>query len=250
MTDDKDAEELTQGYFQKFGGFTCSWENVQQIISEMLESEKTLKEKLKGFESGEVCWQGDMDATIKQNLDLKEKVVSLANINIKAHDIIAELKKENAELKLQFEKTNEDYAKEILYAIGIVSQRNLKIEELEKENEELKKRCSDYAMQLKRFMKDEELSFMNCNPRSRLEILEENEELKEKIADLAAEWNKERDELKAHCKAVDEVNEKMKCCQNCNHNGKPEDFEHCLNCDRPCVSPNDEIIKDAWELAE
>lgn len=46
MTDDKDAEELTQGYFQKFGGFTCSWENVQQIISEMLETEKALKETL------------------------------------------------------------------------------------------------------------------------------------------------------------------------------------------------------------
>ena len=54
-------------------------------------------------------------------------------------------------------------------------------EEYRKENEELKKRCSDYAMQLKRFLKDEELSFMNCNPRSRLEILEENEKLKKQL---------------------------------------------------------------------
>lgn len=99
MTSDKDAEELTQEYFQRFGGFTCSWENVRQIISEILESEKALKEKLKGFESGEVCWQGDMDATIAQNLELKEHIESLANINIKAQDIIAELKEQIEEMK-------------------------------------------------------------------------------------------------------------------------------------------------------
>lgn len=32
-----------------------------------------LKEKLKGFETGDVAWQGDMDATIAQNLELKEQ---------------------------------------------------------------------------------------------------------------------------------------------------------------------------------
>lgn len=31
-------------------------------------------EKLKGLEAGEVCWQGDMDATIKQNLELKAEL--------------------------------------------------------------------------------------------------------------------------------------------------------------------------------
>lgn len=52
------------------------------------------------------------------------------------------------------------------------------IETLKEENEELKKRCSDYEMLLKRFVKDEELSYMNCEPKSRLELLEEIDELK------------------------------------------------------------------------
>lgn len=52
------------------------------------------------------------------------------------------------------------------------------IEALKEENEELKKRCSNYAMLLSCFVKDEELSFMNCEPRSRLELLEEIDELK------------------------------------------------------------------------
>lgn len=41
------------------------------------ESEKEiaeLKGKMKGFESGDVAWQGDMDATIKQNLELKAQI--------------------------------------------------------------------------------------------------------------------------------------------------------------------------------
>lgn len=36
-----------------------------------------LKERLKGFENGEVAWQGDMDRTIEQNLHLKEEVEAL-----------------------------------------------------------------------------------------------------------------------------------------------------------------------------
>lgn len=73
MTDDKDAEELTQGYFQKFGGFTCSWENVQQIISEMLESENALKETL--------ARAGYRIAELKNEIDeLKEKIADLESI--------------------------------------------------------------------------------------------------------------------------------------------------------------------------
>lgn len=34
---------------------------------------KELKEKLKGFENGQVVWQGDMDRTIQQNLELKKQ---------------------------------------------------------------------------------------------------------------------------------------------------------------------------------
>ena len=36
-----------------------------------------LKEKIKGLVSGEVCLQGDMDATIKQNLELKTQIEQL-----------------------------------------------------------------------------------------------------------------------------------------------------------------------------
>lgn len=46
MTDKEKAEELTQEYFQRFGGFTCSWGNVQQIISEMLKENEELKNEI------------------------------------------------------------------------------------------------------------------------------------------------------------------------------------------------------------
>lgn len=36
-----------------------------------------LKAKLKGFENGDVAWQGDMDRTIKQNLELKAKIETM-----------------------------------------------------------------------------------------------------------------------------------------------------------------------------
>ena len=49
---------------------------------ENLEKENAeLKEKLKGFENGDVAWQGDMDATIKQNLELKAQIEQLSNDN-------------------------------------------------------------------------------------------------------------------------------------------------------------------------
>ena len=51
-----------------------------------------LKAKLKGFESGDVAWQGDMDATIKQNIELKLKIDELTNS-------VNELKRDNIELK-------------------------------------------------------------------------------------------------------------------------------------------------------
>lgn len=41
-------------------------------IAELKHEIDELIEKLKGFEAGEVAWQGDMDATIKQNMELKE----------------------------------------------------------------------------------------------------------------------------------------------------------------------------------
>lgn len=56
------------------------------------------------------------------------------------------------------------------------------------------------------------------------------------------------DEMKAHCKAVDEVNEKMKCCGNCKHNtiGKYAEL-YCEEC-RFFGIPNQNM--DKWELPE
>lgn len=41
-------------------------------INQLEDENAELKEKIKGFESGNVAWQGDMDATIRQNLELKQ----------------------------------------------------------------------------------------------------------------------------------------------------------------------------------
>ncbi len=111
------------------------------------------------------------------------------------------LEKESAELKKQLEKTNKDCAKEILDAIGIVSQRNLKIERLEKENAELKEIVSRSGYRI-------------------------------------AELKHEVDELKAHCKAVDDVNAKMKCCGNCKH------WKECNTKGNGCKNHHEK-----WELA-
>lgn len=43
-------------------------------LDKLEEENKELKEKLKGFENGDVAWQGDMDRTIKQNLELKAQI--------------------------------------------------------------------------------------------------------------------------------------------------------------------------------
>ena len=40
------------------------------------------------------------------------------------------------------------------------------------------------------------------------------------------------DEIKAHCKAVDEVNEKMKCCGNCKHEQDSNTDYYCEDCKR------------------
>lgn len=58
-----------------------------------------------------------------------------------------------------------------------------------------------------------------------------------------AELKHEIDELKAHCKAVDDVNEKMKCCQNC----KNWNWKHS-KCAKKLKG---ECFKNSkWELAE
>lgn len=78
--------------------------------------------------------------------------------------------------------------------------------------------------------------------------------LKERIAELEktvaragyriAELKQENDELKEHCKAVDEVNIKMRRCQNCKNYPKQPTNTLCKYGD----SCGKEL--DKWELAE
>lgn len=68
------------------------------------------------------------------------------------------------------------------------------------------------------------------------ELKEENEQLK---ADLKEAW--------MHCKAVDDVNEKMKCCGNCKHIRYDYEYSFCelnKNGSYPCVN------RDKWEMKE
>ena len=77
----------------------------------------------------------------------------------------------------------------------------------------------------------------------------ENAELKEQIEQLSQRILEQQktigsltdtiDELKAHCKAVDEVNEKMKNFYNCSHSNR-------------ALCPNEHNCKGCkdWELAE
>lgn len=58
------------------------------------------------------------------------------------------------------------------------------------------------------------------------------------LADMVNSLQKENAELKAHCKAVDEVNEKMKNCHNC------KNFIDKSYCITPCEEHSE------WELAK
>lgn len=60
------------------------------------------------------------------------------------------------------------------------------------------------------------------------------------------ELRKENAELKAHCKAVDEVNEKMKCCGNCINRGLNKDDISQPCCDCKYYSSNKK--NDHWEM--
>lgn len=84
------------------------------------------------------------------------------------------------------------------------------------------------------------------------ELEKENEELKEKLkneisfneqSETVKKYQEQIEELKAHCKAVDDVNEKMKCCGNC------ENYRFtgtCMIDDEEVVG---DCICDKWELA-
>lgn len=58
-------------------------------------------------------------------------------------------------------------------------------------------------------------------------------------------------ELKLHCSAVDEVNEKMKCCGNCSHRHEHENVNlPCYDCTRDDFYVHSEKATDKWELME
>lgn len=59
------------------------------------------------------------------------------------------------------------------------------------------------------------------------------------LLDKITQLEKENAELKAHCKAVDEVNEKMRCCGNCKHV-----YEDCV--EKDCKQNK----YKHWELVE
>lgn len=52
---------------------------LHQLMLDLEKENEELKAKLKGFENGEVAWQGDMDMTIKQNLELKAQIEKMKN---------------------------------------------------------------------------------------------------------------------------------------------------------------------------
>ena len=63
------------------------------------------------------------------------------------------------------------------------------LDEIEKQKklaENFSKKCTELELKLSHFMTDEELSFMNANSKSRLELAQENQQLKKILRDI---WN-------------------------------------------------------------
>lgn len=58
------------------------------------------------------------------------------------------------------------------------------IERQKKLAENFSKQCTELELKLSHFMTDEELSFMNANPKLRLELTEENQQLKKILRDI------------------------------------------------------------------
>ncbi len=71
------------------------------------------------------------------------------------------------------------------------------------------------------------------------------------LAGLAAgrkKSEKEIAELKAYCKELDNVNEKMKCCSNCKHWEESCEYKKCKY--KYLQVHRNEMNDDYWELAE
>lgn len=70
----------------------------REIIIELVKENEELKAKIKGFENGEVAWQGDMDMTIKQNIETIKFQEIESELRGKTLECIY-LKEENEKLK-------------------------------------------------------------------------------------------------------------------------------------------------------
>ena len=104
--------------------------------------------------------------------------------------------------------------KEKCELLGIIQGKDKVIQELEKENAELKEKLDKIRKYLVYDIFDRFKYLEN--------LLKISQETQEELSKRILEQQKTIggltdtiDELKAHCKAVDEVNEKMKCCGNC-----------------------------------
>lgn len=75
--ENKECVEKTKYIKNHLDGLTKGRKETAEKISALEKENSELKERLKGFENGEVAWQGDMDRTIEQNLQLKEEVEAL-----------------------------------------------------------------------------------------------------------------------------------------------------------------------------
>jgi chromosome segregation ATPase len=152
-------------------------------------------------------------------------IVQYAEENLdKAFKAIAELEKEKCEL------------------LGIIQGKDKVIQELEKENEELRNIAEfQQSSNMNRYFVNKKLKDENAELKEKLDKIRKylvydifdrfnslenllkisqgkQEELFKRILEqlkTIGSLPDMIDELKAHCKAVDEVNEKMKCCGNC-----------------------------------
>lgn len=124
--------------------------------------------------------------------------------------------------------------------IEVLEYTDSRITELEKENAKLKAEFEGIKNKVKQILLDDNAEIGQLREVVGLEWCDK---------DYVEKIEKENEELKAHCKAVDEVNVKMKCGGNCKHSysvntgGCYDTKCELTGCD--CIN-----CKDKWELVE
>ena len=101
-------------------------------ITELEKENEELKkhiDEIKKYKICPRCTRSDVQKLEKENADLKEQVESLANTNIKAQNIIADLKEQNEAIRQEFIEARyrgEGYIKQIekMKCCGNCSKRN------------------------------------------------------------------------------------------------------------------------------